>query len=244
MIRNSFAKLKNSKKDKIKWRSHDPKRIEACSDGAFAFGISLIIFSLEVPKTSHDLLNSMKGILPFSVCFIIIFRIWYEQYRFFRRFGLNDPLTILLNGILVFLVLVYIYPLKFTFSVFFRCEGFVFNKEDIIPVMLLYIGGITCVSALFAGMYFNAWMKAEELKLIPRESFETKTHLYKYLSPSLSGIATIILVSMLRVEYMMYGLMPLYIGALSTVIIRRIRNKQFHQRFGNSPIVEPNLGAE
>jgi uncharacterized membrane protein len=244
MIRNSFAKLTRSSKDKISWRSHEPKRIEAFSDGAFAFGISLIIFSLEVPRSSHDLLRSMKGILPFAVCFAMIFRLWYEQYRFFRRYGMNDVLTIVLNGLLIFLVLVYIYPLKFTFSIAFRCDGYTFSNDDLIPVMRLYIGGITGVCMLFSGMYFNAYLKRTELNLTPQESYETKTHLYKYLFPSVAGILSIILICILKMEYFLFALSPLYASALFAFLVSRIRKKGFHKRFGNAPMIEPHLGAE
>ena len=55
MIRKFF--INQNKKDKIKWRSHEVARIEALSDGVFAFAISLLVISLEVPKTSTALLE-------------------------------------------------------------------------------------------------------------------------------------------------------------------------------------------
>lgn len=41
--------------------------------------------------------------------------IWFEHYAFFRKFEAEDPLTILLNCVLLFLVLFFVYPLKFVF---------------------------------------------------------------------------------------------------------------------------------
>ena len=37
---------------------------------------------------------------------------------FFRYYGLDDPATIILNTLLLFLVLFYVYPLKFFVNVF------------------------------------------------------------------------------------------------------------------------------
>jgi len=36
--------------------------------------------------------------------------IWYEHSAFFRRFGLNDGVTIVLDAVLLFVVLFYVYP--------------------------------------------------------------------------------------------------------------------------------------
>src|ERR1700733_6070457 len=65
MVRKYLIDTKTSEKDKIKWRSHEPARIEAFSDAVFAFAVSLIIISLDVPKSSKELLLSMRGFLPF-----------------------------------------------------------------------------------------------------------------------------------------------------------------------------------
>ena len=244
MIRNGFAKLKTSAKDKIKWRSHEPKRIEAFSDGAFAFAISLIIFSLDVPKNSHELLKSMKGTLPFLGCFVLVFRIWYEQYRFFRRYGMNDIVTIFLNGFLIFLVLVYVYPLKFLWSTVFLIEGYMISEADVVPVMFLFLGGAGGLAALFTGMYFNAYLKRDELKLLPHEIFETKTYLFGYLSATLTGTVTAILFGIVKHDYMVYCVGMLYAGIIGTFIFAKVRKKMFRKKFANLPMIEPHLGAE
>jgi hypothetical protein len=41
-----------------------------------------------------------------------------RHYYFFRYYGLEDITTIVLNTLLLFLVLFYVYPLKFLVSVF------------------------------------------------------------------------------------------------------------------------------
>jgi hypothetical protein len=42
--------------------------------------------------------------------------LWYEHVRFFRRYGLQDGFTIVINAVLLFVILFYVYPLKFLFS--------------------------------------------------------------------------------------------------------------------------------
>ena len=50
------------------------------------------------------------------VSFVLLFFVWFNQYKFFRRYGLRDTITVVLNAALLFVVLFYVYPLKFLFS--------------------------------------------------------------------------------------------------------------------------------
>ncbi len=239
MVRKYFKK---STKDKIQWRSHEPARIEAFSDAVFAFAISLLIISLEVPKSSDELLKSMRGFLPFFFCFLLIFYIWYEQYRFFRRFGMHDTLTNLLNGGLIFMVLFYMYPLKFLANLWMNREGYSFRGEDFVPIILVYNGGFVVIFLLFAAMYWNAWMKNEEIGLTEMELFETKSSMYSHLYAACVGIV-VILICLFGGRYApagmgAYGLM----GGMS--VLDGVRKNRFHKRFGNVPMKEPLHGTE
>ena len=82
----------------------------------FAFAVTLLVVSLEVPRTFHELAETMKGFVVFAVCFALLIVIWREHYVFFRRYGLQDAGTVWLNAALLFVVLFYVYPLKFLFN--------------------------------------------------------------------------------------------------------------------------------
>ena len=101
---------------KFRWRSHEVSRIEALSDAVFAFAVTLLVVALEVPKTYDELMEVMRGFGAFAICFALLFVVWFNQYKFFRRYGLNDNLTIVINAVLLFVVLFYVYPLKFLFT--------------------------------------------------------------------------------------------------------------------------------
>src|SRR2546429_5020162 len=101
---------------KFRWRSHEVSRTEGLSDAVFGFAITLLVVSLEVPRTFNELMYAMRGFGAFAISFTLLFIVWYNQYKFFRRYGLQDNLTMVLNGILLFVVLFYVYPLKFVFT--------------------------------------------------------------------------------------------------------------------------------
>ena len=76
----------------------------------FGFALTLLVVSLEVPESSSDLKQIFVGFVPFALMFALICWIWYEHYAFFRKFDAEDPLTITLNCVLLFLVLFFVYP--------------------------------------------------------------------------------------------------------------------------------------
>src|SRR6478672_4918606 len=125
-MRQKHPHAKNSSHDepppvdtKFRARSHEVSRIEAFSDVVFGFALTLLVVSLEVPKTFDDLLTDMRGFIPFAVCFGIFALVWWQHHNFFRRYGLDDAITATLNFVLLFVMLFYTYPLKFLFSLMF-----------------------------------------------------------------------------------------------------------------------------
>jgi len=91
-------------------------RIEGFSDAVFGFALTLLVVSLEVPSSFAELRETLEGFLAFGLCFALIVWIWFEHYRFFRRFGGEDGVVVVLNAVLLFVVLFYVYPLKFLFG--------------------------------------------------------------------------------------------------------------------------------
>src|SRR5258706_213138 len=103
--------------DGFRWRSHEITRVEGFSDAVFGFAVTLLIVSLEVPHTSGELLATMRGFGAFVITFMMLAGLWYSQFTFFRRYGLEDRVTVILNLLLLFMVLFFVYPLKFLFNV-------------------------------------------------------------------------------------------------------------------------------
>src|SRR3984893_6573411 len=103
----------------FRWRAGEITRLEAFCDVIFGFAITLLVVSLEVPHTYAELMADMRGFLPFAACFAQLALIWRTHYKFSRRYGLEDPYTVFLNVVFLFLVFFYFYPLKFVFPLVF-----------------------------------------------------------------------------------------------------------------------------
>jgi len=168
-------------------RSHDISRIEAFSDVVFGFSLTLLVVSLEVPHTFNQLMADMRGFVPFAVCFALLAQVWWLHHNFFRRYGLDDPVTATLNFILLFVILFYTYPLKFVFVGLFNqitghepldAAGKVIvwmEPQQASALMIIYGLGYAAVFLIFVLLYRNALSKRDELELTPLEVFDTRT---------------------------------------------------------------------
>jgi uncharacterized membrane protein len=182
--------------DGFRWRGEDVSRIEAFTDAVFAFAVTLLVVSLEVPKTFDELLVDMRGFFAFAICFALLLFVWYEHYKFFRRYGLRDLPTLWLNSVLLFLVLFYVYPLKFLFTLWMdQLLGFPENdmiEASQVPLlMLIYSAGFVAIQLVFVLMYLRAYSLRGALGLGTHELSVTHEEIQGYLLNVAVGLASI-----------------------------------------------------
>src|SRR5205085_6710291 len=90
-------------------RGREITRLESFSDAVFGFALTLLVVSLDVPKTFPDLMATMRGFPAFALCFLFLGLVWNGHYRYCRRYGLDDGTARFLTCLLLFLVLFYVY---------------------------------------------------------------------------------------------------------------------------------------
>src|SRR5438045_993586 len=147
-------------------RAHEVSRLEAFSDVIFGFALSLIVVSLEAPKTYAELMEVVRGILPFGFCFGIFIGLWFQHHDFFRRYAMQDRTVVVLNTALLFVILFYVYPLKFMFVLVAReitGEHPHFTLQQARTLFTIYGVGFAAVNWLLAAMYGHAARHADEL---------------------------------------------------------------------------------
>jgi len=130
--------------------------------------------------------------------------VWYDHYLFFRQFGLTDTLTAVLNLALLFVVMFYVYPLKFLFTVFVGVgtgappivDGKpAIERQNIPDLLMIYGAGFVAVYAVFTLMYLNAYRQREALELNELERFDTLSQLGSTLLLVGIGVVSILLAS-------------------------------------------------
>jgi hypothetical protein len=244
MLRQSLIKKNADALLKFQWRSHEISRIEGLSDAVFAFAVTLLVVSLEVPRTFAELSEAIRGFVPFAISFAMLFQIWYFQFLWFRRYGLQDTITVILNGALLFVVLFYVYPLKFLFTYLVNSwtggHGMarlpngtmepMLGPRDGYSMMVVYDAGFIAVFAVFVLLYLHAWRKRDGLDLNAVERFETKERIGANLCFTIVGALSLAIVLIGGNEFTgLAGFAYFGIGPLLTVYFSVMgRKKRMH----------------
>lgn len=181
-------------------RGSDVSRLESFSDAVFAFSATLLVVSLKVPDTFPALVAELKGFAAFALSFGALVLIWSVHNAFFRRYGLRDRWTVFLNACLLFVVLFYVFPLRFIVE---GMAGSLFGLrptvgglttwEDLSLLFQLYSGGFLALFLCVALLYLHAYRQRDELKLDDKERAEARFYFRHYLIFVLVALLSILL---------------------------------------------------
>ncbi|MBO6503184.1 MAG: DUF1211 domain-containing protein [Kordiimonadaceae bacterium] len=190
----------------IRVRGVEVTRMEGLTDAMFGFAITLLIVSLEPPTSYEQLVSLMLSFPAFGVTFMLMMFIWYWHYRFFRQYGLNSGKVILANAFLMFVVLLFVFPLKFFATIVIdtifleRWAGI--DMPDQLdrtglnyPILhTIYAIGFAAVFICFSWLYKLALDARDALDLTAYEQQVTRVHINMYLLVAAVPLLTIPLV--------------------------------------------------
>ena len=229
MFRKHLISSQTSGEPGFHWRGAEVTRLEGFTDAVFAFAVTLLVVSLEVPKTFPELMVAMHGFLAFGVCFALLANVWYQHYRFFRRYALENPWVVFLNCALLFFVLFYIYPLKFLFTAMFN--GSEISVSEVRALFTIWSLGYAAVFAIFALLYLHAWRVRAQLELTPLEAIRTQVSLLDQIAMVIIGLLSTALARTMPDRYVgivgpIYFLVPIYFTIAHSIAGRRERRLQ------------------
>jgi len=202
-------------------RYREVSRLEGFSDAVFGFALTLLVVSLETPNDFQALRQMVTSFLPFALMFAMVCWIWYEHNLFFRRYGMQDAWTVFLNAVLLFVVLFYVYPLRFLTMALVGALGLMAEgtypkfEGDSGLLMVLYSAGVLVIFTVFLLLYWHAWRQRKQMELSPLEELQLK---YRARSHGISAGIAVVSLLMLAIAPnltmfagMIYGLMgPLH----------------------------------
>jgi hypothetical protein len=178
-------------------------RIEAFTDAAFAFALTLLVISLQPPASFSELRSALAGVPPFLLSATLLMTFWWGHHQWSRRYGLDDLWTLVLSCLLVFTVLIYVYPLRFMFSLMMdwigRMAGWALppgarieELGDVNRLFVLYGIGFSAMSAALVLLNLHAWRQREALDLDPVERHETRSALGAWAILAATGVLSTI----------------------------------------------------
>jgi hypothetical protein len=134
-------------------------RLDNFTDAAFAFALTLLVIGGSAAPANYDMLADAVAEVPaFAIGFAIIAMFWIGHVRWRSFRGAGDWLSVLLTVLLVFLVLIYVQPLRAmarSFSSFLGGSGTPF-EGDVGDLFLVYGAGFVAMAATTAALFFEA----------------------------------------------------------------------------------------
>ncbi len=190
-------------------------RLDNFTDAAFAFAVTLLVIGGSEAPTSNAMLAAAVAEVPaFAIGFAIIAMFWFAHVRWRAFRGEGDSLSALLSVLLIFLVLIYVQPLRAmarSFSGFLGGSGTPF-AGDVGDLFLVYGAGFVAMAATTAGLFLEA---RRNPALDEEQRWAVRGEWYIWLILAVSGLVSI---AMTRFEAsedfapVVYATLPLTIG--------------------------------
>jgi uncharacterized membrane protein len=194
----------------LRIRRHQPTRVEGFVDSALAFAVTLLVISVgHLPTSVPEVLQALRGLPTFAVCFLLIARIWSAHRYWSRHYDIEDATAVSLSLLLVFLVLIYVYPLRMLFSLaFYSMSGgwlaehpVVIQDTDELRAAYVVFGiGLAAIALVFALLFRHALRCGDTIGLDAAERVITRMRIAAWGCTGAVALLSMLLAEMLPFE--------------------------------------------
>jgi hypothetical protein len=140
-------------------------RLDAFVDAAFAFAVTLLVIGGGAPPKAWTELQAVMWRIPaFAVGFALLGMFWHAHVRWRRLCGSGGFAAVLLSFALVFLVLVYVYPLRMmadSMIAYFSRQPNPLGHGDLGGLFTFYGLGFAGMSAVVSALFGTGLGTAE-----------------------------------------------------------------------------------
>ncbi len=169
-------------RDGFRLRGVATTRLENFCDAAYAFAVTLLVVAGgAIPTSFPALVAALKDAPAFLASFAAIAVIWLAHREWSRRYGLDDATTTVISLGMVFVMLVYVYPLRMVASAFmaFASGGglpssfTITSATDLTGLFVVYGLGFALQTGMLAALYLHAG-RVPRLRLSAAERLRTR----------------------------------------------------------------------
>ncbi len=191
----------------FRMRGLETTRLDTLVDAGFAFVLSFLAISQDqLPTSFSELMVGVKSIPALILSFFMLIWFWLEHRRWSRRYGVETGMSILFSVSLVFVLMIYIFPLRLLFeSMFgFLTAGYlpftfeISNNLEVRHFFGLYSVGFFVMSMLIVGLYVVVLNKKLSLKLDEYEYRQTKSICVRWLIAAFFALLSLVLAYTLK----------------------------------------------
>lgn len=190
-------------------------RLDNFTDAAFAFAVTLLVIGGSEAPTSVAMLNAAVAEVPaFAIGFAVVAMFWTAHVRWRGFRGEGDWRSVLLSILLVFLVLIYVQPLRAmarSLSTYLGGAGTPFSGY-VGDLFLVYGAGFVAMAATMAALFVDA-QRNPGLDAGMRHSLKGEVRIWLILVAT--GLVSILMTrfgAIARFAPMVYATLPISIG--------------------------------
>lgn len=183
----------------VRQRGAETTRLDTFCDAAFAFAITLLVIGGEgIPNSYSELILALKGVPAFAASFAVIAGFWWSHRTWSRRYGLEDGVTTLISLVFVFVVLIYIYPLRMVFSAFaswasggwLPTDFVMTDPRDMLGIFAVYGVGFAAQTGILVLLYLRVLKVGDTLNLDEVERLRTRQEIVQNLVLAVTGVTS------------------------------------------------------
>jgi uncharacterized membrane protein len=188
--------------NQFRLRGLEVTRLDTFVDAAFAFVLTLLVISFDdIPSNIPEMLAAVKRIPGFAASFAMLMVFWLQHRKWSRRYGLENHRTILHSLILIFVMLVYVYPLRMFFEGMFSnlTGGYLSTSYQIETynelrlMFVFYSAGFLAMSLLVSQLFRLAIRSSTSLGLNSIELRKTRIEMHAWALTASFGLLSILL---------------------------------------------------
>lgn len=184
-------------------RGLETTRLDTFIDAAFAFVLTLLVISFdELPANYEEMVAAMKQIPGFMASFSVMIMFWMQHRAWSRRYGIENTPAVMWSLALIFVVFIYVYPLRTMFGLMFAAfsggvleSGFEISTYiEFQGLMIYYSSGFFVMCLIVSQLYQTALNSRQSLGLNATEAHETRITSIIWLLVASFGLLSVILV--------------------------------------------------
>lgn len=186
-------------RDGFRIRGGEMTRLETFVDAAFAFALTLLVISFDnIPSSMAELAEAMRGIPAFAAAFALICMFWVGHRQWSQRYGLEDASSTLISFGLVFVVLIYVFPLRVMTAAAMSAMTGGWAPSDFVltsvadgrALLVIYGTGFAAANFCLVALNLRALRIADSIQLDEYERFVTRATAVSWSIVGGAGLAS------------------------------------------------------
>ena len=221
-------------------RGENTTRLEAFVDAAFAFALTLLVISFDaVPQSFDELVTALRAVPAFLFAFSILAMFWIAHRNWSIRFGLDTTFATLVSLALIFVLLVYVYPLRAMASAatsaltngWLPSNFYIDGEDKVRGLFAIYGTGFFISNLCIVLLNVHALKSADSLALTPEERLLTMHEILAWSIVGSTGLVSVLLAASLPDRFL--GLVGWSYMSLAVVMpmFSYVSGRQFRARF-------------